>query len=129
MVRYFDHNKTYVEARRHCVSQNSRLLEIWNEEEWNEVQTRGFPFSYFKRNNVHYPVDSYPLYKLFWSFRSLSGLVRLWVPSLFTSLASLIWTLKANLFGDLGVSYRKMLQPFGNQGSLITTMALNIVHA
>ena len=38
MVYYFDQNKTYVEARRHCKSYDSRLLEIWNVEEWNEVK-------------------------------------------------------------------------------------------
>ena len=38
MVYYFDQNKTYVEARRHCKSYDSHLLEIWNVEEWNEVK-------------------------------------------------------------------------------------------
>ena len=38
MVYYFDQNKTYVEARRHCKSYDSHLLEIWNAEEWNEVK-------------------------------------------------------------------------------------------
>ena len=38
LVRYFDHNKTYVEAKSHCLSYNSQLLEIWNGEEWNEVK-------------------------------------------------------------------------------------------
>ena len=37
LVRYFDSNKTYVEARRQCLSLGSQLLEIWNEDEWNEV--------------------------------------------------------------------------------------------
>ena len=41
MVTYFDQNKTYVEAKRHCRSYNSKLLEIWNEEEWNEVIKHG----------------------------------------------------------------------------------------
>ena len=38
MVYYFDQNKTYEEARRHCKSYDSHLLEIWNAEEWNEVK-------------------------------------------------------------------------------------------
>ena len=38
MVYYFDQNKTYEEARRHCKSYDSHLLEIWNVEEWNEVK-------------------------------------------------------------------------------------------
>ena len=49
-------------------------------------------------------------------FRSLSGLVRLGVPSLSPLLASMIWTSRANLSGNLGVSCPKMLQPFGNLG-------------
>merc|ERR1712027_271454 len=38
LVRYFESNKTYVEARRQCLSLGSQLLEIWNEDEWNEVK-------------------------------------------------------------------------------------------
>ena len=37
LVHYIDQNKTYEEAKSYCSSSNSQLLEIWNEEEWNEV--------------------------------------------------------------------------------------------
>ena len=48
LVRYFDQNKTYVEAKSHCLSYNSRLLEIWNKEEWNEVKNP--EHSFWSRN-------------------------------------------------------------------------------
>ena len=38
LVHYIDQNKTYEEAKSYCSSSNSKLLEIWNEEEWNEVK-------------------------------------------------------------------------------------------
>ena len=38
MVSYIDQNKTYTEAKKHCMSYDSQLLEIWDLDEWKEVK-------------------------------------------------------------------------------------------
>ena len=109
LVRYFDSNKTYVEARRQCLSLGSQLLEIWNEEEWNEVNSTLIDISNLF---MHYVV-----------YRSINGLGRSRVPRLLPSLASLTWTLRGNLSGVQGVRCPGTLPRSGRRGSRTITTA------
>ena len=115
MVAYFDLLLTYEEAKIHCGVHNSSLLELWDEQEYNEV------------TNLYIFLVTSIIFHLFTIFRQLTGLKlpTTRTPNLISTLALL--GLMTHSPGNLAKTCQPMLRTTGFLVSLITGEETRIV--